>query len=231
MCVCVCQNECVCVHVCENACVCVCRNVHVCVSQCAWVCVNVCIYAQTCMHACKYTCMLRHTLTHAHYAYMFMYISVYRYTPICWTYWIKNWPFTSENFSSLMSSCRFELILRGFHLNNAETQPQRGSVGFDKFCPFLTLLIDTFRDYYTPSPYLSIDESIISFKGQLSFFQYLPNKPYKWGMKAWVFRQILEMGIRRGGSCTLGRRGMKETVDWRIGWCWMKWGCRGRDML
>ena len=39
---------------------------------------------------------------------------------------------------------------------------------------------------YIPNQYISIDESMISFKGRLSFLQYLPKKPHKWGMKAWV---------------------------------------------
>ena len=88
-----------------------------------------------------------------------------------------------------MSSRRFELILRFLHLNNSETQPQRGEPGFDKLYkirPLLDLLTASFRDCYTPSQFLSVDESMISFKGRLSFLQYLPKKPHKWGMKAWV---------------------------------------------
>jgi hypothetical protein len=37
-----------------------------------------------------------------------------------------------------------------------------------------------------PNQQISIDESTISFKGCLSFIQYLPPKKHKWGMKAWV---------------------------------------------
>ena len=107
----------------------------------------------------------------------------------CRSYWSKSWPFTSDNFSSLMSSRRFELILRFLHLNNSETQPQRGEAGFDKLYkirPLLNKLLVAFKDSYTPTQFLSIDESMISFKGRLSFLQYLPKKPHKWGMKAWV---------------------------------------------
>ena len=105
------------------------------------------------------------------------------------SYWSKSWPFSSDNFSSLMSSRRFELILRFLHLNDSETQPQRGEPGFDKVYkirPLLNLLLPTFKKNYTPTQFLSIDESMISFKGRLSFLQYLPKKPHKWGMKAWV---------------------------------------------
>ena len=39
---------------------------------------------------------------------------------------------------------------------------------------------------YKPDGHLSIDESMIKFKGRLSFRQYLPNKPIKWGIKVWA---------------------------------------------
>ena len=42
-----------------------------------------------------------------------------------------------------------------------------------------------FRSAYTPEQHLSIDESIIGYKGRLSWIQYMPKKPTKWGMKAW----------------------------------------------
>ena len=88
-----------------------------------------------------------------------------------------------------MSSRRFELILRFLHLNDSQTQPQRGEPGFDKLFkirPLLDLLLPSFKDSYTPTQFLSIDESMVSFKGRLSFLQYLPKKSHKWGMKAWV---------------------------------------------
>ena len=33
---------------------------------------------------------------------------------------------------------------------------------------------------------MSIDESVIGTKARLSFFQYMPKKPTKWGVKVWV---------------------------------------------
>ena len=39
---------------------------------------------------------------------------------------------------------------------------------------------------YTPTQSLSIDESMVGFKGRLAFLQYMLKKPQKWGMKAWV---------------------------------------------
>ena len=39
---------------------------------------------------------------------------------------------------------------------------------------------------FVPQQQLSIDEAMISYKGRLSFLQYLPKKPKKWGMMAWA---------------------------------------------
>jgi hypothetical protein len=88
-----------------------------------------------------------------------------------------------------MSSRRFELILKFLHLNDSLSQPPRGHPQFDKLFkirPLLDLLLRSFKNCYTPTQFISIDESMIAFKGQLSFLQYLPKKPHKWGMKAWV---------------------------------------------
>ena len=104
-------------------------------------------------------------------------------------YWSKQWPFNNSNFASLMSSRRFELVLRFLHLNDSQAQPKRGQQGFDKLYkirPLLDLLLPNFQSVYVPAQALSVDESMISFKGRLSFLQYLPKKPQKWGMKAWV---------------------------------------------
>ena len=108
-----------------------------------------------------------------------------------------------------MSSRRFELILRFIHLNDSETQPSRGEPGFDKLYkirPLLELLLEKYKDCYTPSQNLSIDEGMISFKGRLSFLQYLPKKPHKWGMKGWVLADSLN-GYTWGWQLYTGKEG------------------------
>ena len=88
-----------------------------------------------------------------------------------------------------MSSRRFELLLKFLHLNDGDAQPARGEPGHDKLFkvrPFLDLLLENFKSTYQPGQHISIDESVISYKGRLSFIQYLPKKPHKWGLKAWV---------------------------------------------
>ena len=106
-----------------------------------------------------------------------------------------------------MSSRRFELLLKFFHLNNSETQPQRGEQGYDKLYklrPFLDLITTAFKDCH-----LSIDESMISYKGRLSFVQYLPKKPHKWGMKAWVLADSIN-GYTWGWKLYTGKEGERH---------------------
>ena len=88
-----------------------------------------------------------------------------------------------------MSRDRFLLVLKFLHLTNNDHQVQRGQPGHDKLFKirkFMVALIKRFQQVYRPAKEISIDESMISYKGRLSFLQYMPKKPVKWGMKAWV---------------------------------------------
>ena len=104
-------------------------------------------------------------------------------------YWTTSWPFSSTTISSIMSRDRFSLIMRFLHLNDSTQYVPKGQTGYDplyKIRPFVNKLLDRFKQSYTPGRELSIDESMIGFKGRLSFIQYLPKKPTKWGLKAFV---------------------------------------------
>ena len=84
---------------------------------------------------------------------------------------------------------RFSLIMKFLHLSNNESYIPRGQPGHDplhKLRPLLGPLIANFQSAYTLNRELSIDEAMVGFKGRLSFIQYLPKKPTKWGMKAYV---------------------------------------------
>ena len=150
---------------------------------------------------------------YVHYiVYMYMYIHIHLY--ITYNYMTCNstllhlFPFIGRTGArpghsvvTILVSRRFELILRFLHLADSDALPQRGEPGFDKLLklrPLFNLLLPRFRDSYTPNQYLSIDESMISFKGRLSFLQYLPKKPHKWGMKAWVLADV-QTGYTRVG--------------------------------
>ena len=86
-----------------------------------------------------------------------------------------------------MKRDRFSLLMRFLHLN--DSSQYKGEPGHDplyKVRPFLTPLVDHFQSSYTLHREVSVDESMIGFKGRLGFIQYMPKKPTKWGMKAFV---------------------------------------------
>ena len=47
-------------------------------------------------------------------------------------------------------------------------------------------LLENFKAAYNLGREIAINESMIDFKGRLHFIQYMPKKPTKWGMKAFV---------------------------------------------
>ena len=107
-------------------------------------------------------------------------------------YWCTSWPFSSSNFSTVMSRDRFLLILKFLHLADNSKAVPKGERGYDilfKIRPLITSLVTSYQRSYTMNREVSVDESIISYKGRLSFLQYMPKKPNKWGMKAWVLAE------------------------------------------
>ena len=88
-----------------------------------------------------------------------------------------------------MSRDQFSLVLRFLHLNDSSKYKKKGEPGHDplfKLRPFINPLFYNFQSHYTLSREVSVDESMIAFKGRLSFIQYMPKKPTKWAMKAYV---------------------------------------------
>ena len=51
---------------------------------------------------------------------------------------------------------------------------------------YLDFLDERFKEHYVPSRETSVDESVVGFKGKISFLTYNPNKPTKWGIRIYV---------------------------------------------
>ena len=103
--------------------------------------------------------------------------------------WVTTWPFATSSFSSVLKRDRFSLIMRFLHLNDSTHYIPKGQPGYDaifKLRPFLDPLITNFQAAYSLGREVSVDEGMIGFKGRLGFLQYMPKKPTKWGMKAFV---------------------------------------------
>ena len=63
--------------------------------------------------------------------------------------------------------------------NDIRTRIQRAS-------NFLEYINSRFSDYFIPGENICVDESVVKFKGKISFITYNPNKPTKWGIRIYV---------------------------------------------
>ena len=109
------------------------------------------------------------------------------------SYWNEFW-LTYIPFDSVMSRNRFELIQTFLHFNNTELQVPRGQRGFNplfKIQPLLDIVDPTYMymQVYGPRRELSLDESMVNFKGRIFFRQYLPAKPTSWGIKELILAE------------------------------------------
>jgi hypothetical protein len=97
------------------------------------------------------------------------------------------------SFNKIMCGDRFDQIWRYLHLHDHETPEVAGQ--HDKLKNirwYLDYLDKKFTYNFIPNENVTIDESMIKFKGRLSFRQYLhvPAKPTKWRVKLWNLARL-----------------------------------------
>lgn len=102
----------------------------------------------------------------------------------------KNYWSTSEDLGvPLVAKCmnrnRFEEILRYLHCNDNTLIPKDNKDKIYKIRPLSDSLNRQFQKCYETTRRISIDESMILFKGRSSLKQYNPMKPIKRGYKLW----------------------------------------------
>ena len=103
-------------------------------------------------------------------------------------YWSQDWLFSMPAFRLIMTRTRFDKLNQYFHVNDTAQNPRRGSQGHDPIChirPLHDRVGVKCIESYNPNKEHSIDEAMIAFKGRLSYKQYLPAKPTKFGIKVW----------------------------------------------
>jgi hypothetical protein len=86
-------------------------------------------------------------------------------------------------FPSILSRDRFVLISRYFHVSD-DTQFPGDKLG--KLRTFIDHLVQSFQNHWTPHREISIDEQMIGTRCRVSFIQYMPKKPARFGVKNWV---------------------------------------------
>ena len=96
-------------------------------------------------------------------------------------YWSTH-PFYNFSFPrSRMSRNRFGLILANLHFANNETIEPSSRLG--KLLPLVNILIDNYQKIFSPGEDIVVDETMVPWKGQLIFRQYIPTKSHKYGIK------------------------------------------------
>nr|CAH7716672.1 unnamed protein product [Callosobruchus chinensis] len=95
-------------------------------------------------------------------------------------YWSKKILYENKA-KDIMSRNHFELILRMWHLFNNQECPECDRLF--KIKPLIHLLLERFQSAILPARDLCIDETMVPFRGKLSFKQYIKNKKHKFGIK------------------------------------------------
>ena len=127
-------------------------------------------------------------------------------------YWSTSDTTDLPFFWSVFSRSRFLQIFGALHVGDPDSTLKR-----DKIQPFLDQLLPTFQSAYTPPREVAIDESVISFRGRVSFRQYLKGKPNPWGIKAFVLAgsksgYLHNVLVYYGKETMLSRGDMPHTV-------------------
>ena len=104
-------------------------------------------------------------------------------------YWSTDVYFGNQGIKKVMPKNRFKELSSFLHFNDATREVARGNPGYDrlyKVRPVLNYVRQKCETSFSPTKNLSVDEGMIPFRGRLSFRQYMPAKPTKYGIKVWM---------------------------------------------
>jgi hypothetical protein len=97
-------------------------------------------------------------------------------------YWSNSQLYGSEIIRSAMARDRFELLLKFWHFSDNNKYHSNQDRLF-KLKPLLDLLKARFSSVYIPGAVVTINETMIPWRGRLLFKQYIPGKAHKYGVK------------------------------------------------
>ncbi|XP_032589372.2 piggyBac transposable element-derived protein 3-like [Drosophila mojavensis] len=119
-----------------------------------------------------------------HYIGILIYMSIYRY-PSMRSYWGRN---AFLPIASSMNRTKFETIKQHLSLRDESQRIKKGQPGYDPLFRTRRLVdyLNTRFDSVPKQPRLCVDEQMCSTKMKHHLRQYMPNKPYKWGIKLFV---------------------------------------------
>lgn len=99
-------------------------------------------------------------------------------------YWTKKHVGNIPFFRNTFRRERFLQIFWMLHLNeNVSSDTNDLRTRIQKVKNFIDYIDGKFQEHFTPDREISIDESVVKFKGKTSFLTYNPKKPTKWGIR------------------------------------------------
>lgn len=102
-------------------------------------------------------------------------------------YWKTHRLFNIKCYSEQMSRDRFLSILRCFHFaRNPKANEPKPDDRLFKIKPVINYFNNKMRQIYYPGKNLSLDESMVLWRGRLIFRQYIANKRHKYGIKLYM---------------------------------------------
>ena len=93
-------------------------------------------------------------------------------------YWTTEWTIQAPGVRAILSRDRFYLILQFFHTTDNAQLTQAGDANHDrrgKIKEVMEMLVSRWQSAYYPRRELSVDETIIPFKGRTGMKVYKPN--------------------------------------------------------
>ncbi|XP_025196148.1 piggyBac transposable element-derived protein 3-like [Melanaphis sacchari] len=135
-------------------------------------------------------------------------------------YWNTSEDLHVRSISKAMSRDRFREILSNIHVNDNANLPNNNKDKLYKLRPMIDTLNTIFPEAYYGTRELSVDESMIKFKGRSTIKQYNPMKPIKRGYKLWCIADqngyILKYSVYQGKNETLEQEFDKYNLGERV---------------
>ncbi|GFW98377.1 piggyBac transposable element-derived protein 4 [Trichonephila clavipes] len=104
--------------------------------------------------------------------------------PVEQWFWSKRPILSTPFFGKVMGEVRYGLLMKFLHFaNNESSSDLDHNTKLKKIREFHNLIVHKFKSVYVPKPDISVDESLIAYKGRLSWKQYIPQKRARFGIK------------------------------------------------
>ncbi|GBO03512.1 PiggyBac transposable element-derived protein 4 [Araneus ventricosus] len=100
-------------------------------------------------------------------------------------FWSKRPILSTPFFGNIMSEIKYGLIMKFLHFENSDAFDENLHLNpkFRKVSELHSMLVQRFKSVYVPKQDISVDESLIAYKGRLGWKQYIPNKRARFGLK------------------------------------------------